>query len=302
MAQTSPFFGSGPGEAAGGTLAYTVLDVFTSRPFHGNQLAVFTDARDLSAQEMQQLALEMNLSETVFLLPAEGDGDARARIFTPRQELAFAGHPVLGSAFVLAQALGTSSVSLETGKGTVPVEMQREIGRLVFGRMSQPLPEPVAFDRSGELLAALGIGEPELPVEAYENGTRHVYVALDSAVAVAGLRPDLRALGEVGTFGVNCFAGGGTRWKTRMFAPALGVAEDAATGSAAGPLAVHLARHGLIAYGDEIVIEQGAEMGRPSILHASAHGSAGAVTRVEVGGAAIVVAQGHYLVRSARST
>ena len=111
---------------------------------------------------------------------------------------------------------------------------------------------------------------------------------------MAGLRPDLAALRALGAIGVNCFAGEGRRWKTRMFAPALGVPEDPATGSAAGPLAVHLARHGRISFGEQIEISQGAEINRPSTLYASAHGSKDRLERVEVGGSAVVVARGSF--------
>ena len=125
------------------------------------------------------------------------------------------------------------------------------------------------------------------------EGAQHVYVALGSEDEVARLRPDLNRLAELeGVVGVNCFAGAGGRWKTRMFAPASGVPEDPATGSAAGPLALHLARHGRIAFGDEIEITQGVEIDRPSTLYARADGSADNVERVEVGGAAVVIARG----------
>ena len=112
-----------------------------------------------------------------------------------------------------------------------------------------------------------------MPVEVYVNGPRHVYVELAGKDAVAALSPDLRALAALGEFGVSCFAGSGAQWRTRMFAPALGVPEDPATGSAAGPLAVHLARHGRIAFGEEIEIRQGVELARPSLLRARAAGS-----------------------------
>jgi trans-2,3-dihydro-3-hydroxyanthranilate isomerase len=122
-----------------------------------------------------------------------------------------------------------------------------------------------------------------------------VYVVLDGEHAVAALSPDLRALGALGELNVSCAAGSGGSWKSRMFAPALGVPEDPATGSAAGPLAVHLARHGRIAFGQEIEIRQGAEIGRPSLLRARAVGSADAIERVEVGGSAVIVARGEFV-------
>lgn len=271
------------------TLRYVVADVFTGTPLAGNQLAVFTDAREIPEDMLQRLAREMNFSETVFVLPKEGDGHVRIRIFTPAGEIPFAGHPTLGTAFVLGAPLQLVEIRLETGRGVVPVALERDGARIVFGRMRQPYPaiEPLAEPEA--LLAALGVERSELPVEVYDNGVRHVYVALASEDAVARLAPDQQALARAGDLGVNCFAGAGERWKTRMFAPAHGVAEDPATGSAAGPLALHLVRHGLVEPGRRIEIAQGAEIGRPSTLYASADEE-----RVEVGGSAVVVARGEF--------
>src|SRR5262249_14703710 len=140
---------------------------------------------------------------------------------------------------------------------------------------------------------ALGVEVSLLPVEFYELGPGHAFVRLESERVVAELEPDLVALRRL-PVGANCFAGAGRSWKLRMFAPHDGVPEDPATGSAAGPLGVHLARHGVIAFGDEIEIAQGAEVGRPSILYARAEGSAAAVRQVEVGGAAVIVARGEF--------
>jgi trans-2,3-dihydro-3-hydroxyanthranilate isomerase len=159
--------------------------------------------------------------------------------------------------------------------------------------MGQPLPTVAPFEQAGELLAALGV-ESQLPVELYDNGVPHVFVACGSEDEVAALAPDLQRLAALGAYGVNCFAGAGSRWKTRMFGPALGVAEDPATGSAAGPLAYHLVRHGRIGLGDEIEIVQGVEIGRPSTLYARVDGTADAVERIEVGGSAVVVARGEF--------
>lgn len=275
-------------------LPYVVVDVFTDKPLEGNQLGVFTDARTLSGEHMQRLAREMNFAESTFVLPPQQGGDARVRIFTPANELPFAGHPVLGTAFVIGERKGIEVVRLETGLGIVPIELRRDGGRIVFGRMQQPIPVWRPYEREAELLAALGVRRSRLPVEAYKNGPLHVYVELESEAEVAALRPNLTALGELPDIGANCFAGSGRRWKTRMFAPAHGVNEDPATGSAAGPLAVHLARHGRIAFGDEIEIRQGAELKRPSLLFARAVGSLDKVERVEVGGSAVVVARGEF--------
>jgi len=273
--------------------AYVLVDVFTDTPLEGNQLAVFTDARGLAPERMQALARELNLSETVFVLEPRRRGDARLRIFTPRTELAFAGHPVLGAAVVLAS--GREAVTLETRGGPLSVALHHQSERAAFGRMRQPLPTWRPYEHERALLTALGLERSGLPVEVYRNGPAHVFVELGNEGAVAALEPDLGALAALGGVCASCFAGSGTRWKSRMFAPALGVTEDPATGSAAGPLAVHLSRHGRIAFGQEIEIRQGVELGRPSLLYASANGSATAIGSVEVAGTAVIVARGEFL-------
>jgi trans-2,3-dihydro-3-hydroxyanthranilate isomerase len=282
--------------AAGEHSRYLVVDAFTHVPLQGNALGVFLDARGVSSETMQRLARELNLSETVYMLPAREQGDCRIRIFTPTSELPFAGHPVLGAAFVAGTALERDAVVLETGAGLVHVELTREAGSVVFGRMRQPIPTWRPYEHEAELLLALGVERSGLPVEAYTNGPVHVYVELDSEAAVGQLRPDMGALADLGEVGVSCFAGGGRSWKTRMFAPALGVAEDPATGSAAGPLAVHLSRHGRIAFGEEIEVRQGAEIGRASVLRARAEGSPERIESVQVGGSAVIVAGGAFVV------
>jgi trans-2,3-dihydro-3-hydroxyanthranilate isomerase len=274
---------------------YVIVDVFTDVALEGNPVAVFTDAAGLSAETMQRAARELSLSETVFVLAAEDDADAHVRIFTPATELPFAGHPVLGTAFVLGQRDGLDTVRLLTGSGLVRITLTRDGERVVHGEMEQPIPTYEPFEHGAELLVALGVAASELPIEVYDNGPRHTFVALDSAAAVAALRPDLGAVAAVGEVGVSCFAlDGEGRVKTRMFGPALGVAEDPATGSAAGPLAVHLARHGRTKFGQRIIISQGEEIGRPSRLEAMVEGSAAQLDRVRVGGGAVIVARGEY--------
>jgi trans-2,3-dihydro-3-hydroxyanthranilate isomerase len=275
------------------SLRYAVADVFTDTPLTGNQLAVFTDGREVDDETMQKLAKEMNFSETVFVLPPEGDGHARIRIFTPTLELPFAGHPVLGSAFVLGGPLQLGQIRLETGAGVVPVTLEREGARIVFGWMQQPLPEHEPFADAEQLQELLGV-RSQLPVEIYYLGPNHVYLELASRDEVAALSPDFGAIERLTSAGVNCFAGSDTQWKTRMFAPGSGAAEDPATGSAAGPLAVHLLRHGRIAAGEEIEISQGDEIGRPSKLYARVTGTATHVEHVEVGGSAMIVARGEF--------
>ena len=156
---------------------YVVADVFTDTPLAGNQLAVFTDAREIPEERLQRLAREMNSRETVFVYPSEV-AHARIRIFTPGVEVPFAGHPTLGSAFVLAGPLQLDEIRLETGSGVVPVRLEREGARIVFGRMEQPIPTIEPFDDAAGLFEALGVERSELPVELYDNGLQNVYVVL----------------------------------------------------------------------------------------------------------------------------
>jgi trans-2,3-dihydro-3-hydroxyanthranilate isomerase len=272
---------------------YVVVDVFTDTALHGNQLAVFTDARELPEHLLQPLAREMAFSETVFVYPSDGEGHARIRIFTPAVELRFAGHPILGTAYVLAAPLQLDELRLETGVGVVPVHLERDGNVIVFGRMEQPVPSWQPFAEEAQLLAALGVERSELPVELYDNGVRFVFVELPGGDVVRAVRPDLAALSRWDA-GAYCFAGEGTRWKARMFFPAHGVPEDPATGSAAGSFSVHLTRHGRAPLGEWIEIAQGEEIGRPSKLFARATGSGAGIERVEVGGSAVVVARGEF--------
>jgi trans-2,3-dihydro-3-hydroxyanthranilate isomerase len=273
---------------------YVVCDVFTDTPLAGNQLAVFTDAREIPEERLQPLAREMNFSETTFVYPPEADGHVRMRIFTPSREVPFAGHPTLGTAFVLAGPLQLVEIRIETGRGTVPVLLEREGARISFGWMTQPLPEMRDYERADELVAALGLERSELPVRRFDNGIPHIFVGLPSKEAVAALRPDGARIAAVTEDAVNCFAGEGTSWKTRMFAPGHGVDEDPATGSAAGPLALHLALAGRVGWGEEIEIEQGTEILRASRLYARVDGSDAGVERIAVGGSAVVVARGEF--------
>jgi trans-2,3-dihydro-3-hydroxyanthranilate isomerase len=272
-------------------IRYVLCDVFTDRPLTGNPLAVFTGADGLDAWAMQALAREMNLSESVFLWRPQAGGHMKLRIFTPKHELPFAGHPILGAAFVIGDSVQLDTLRLETGRGIVPVHLRREGPRPVFGWMEQPLPRVERVDDPAPLLSALGVERAVLPVEVYDNGPKHAFVMLGSASAVAGLRPDLGRLAAL-PCSVNAFAGRDGEYVTRNFSPSDGVAEDPATGSAAGPLALHLVRHGRQRFGDELRIEQGEAVHRPSVLYARIHGDDDRVTRVEVGGAAVIVGRG----------
>jgi trans-2,3-dihydro-3-hydroxyanthranilate isomerase len=270
---------------------YTVVDAFARRPLEGNPVAVFHAADGLSAARMQRIARELNLSETTFVLAPEAGGDFRVRIFTPVNELPFAGHPTLGTAIALGESLDRDRLRLETAMGMIPCELADD-GGVTKVEMRQPLPTWQRFDEREALLAALGVPASVAPVDIYRNGPRHVFVGLESVAALSALEPDQRALSRFEDMAVNCFAGAGSRWRARMFSPAYGVVEDAATGSAAGPLAVHLARYGLAPWGQDHEIEQGVEMGRRSVMYARAVGSGEDVHEIFVGGHGVVVARG----------
>lgn len=281
---------------------YTVLDVFTDAPLTGNPLAVFTEGETIPSRLMQATARELNLSETIFLLPGDDDADATVRIFTPAAELPFAGHPILGAAFVIAQRDQLASVRLQTQAGIVLVTLSREHEEIVRGEMEQPLPTVEPFEHTAELLAGLGLSESTLPVERYCNGPVHVMVGVADRAELAALDPDLGALARLGEFTISCFApfepspasGEHRQVESRVFCPGLGVTEDPATGSAAGPLALHLVRHGRLSSGRTLEITQGLRIGRPSRLDALVEGSGEHPTRVCVSGSAVVVAHGSF--------
>ena len=274
------------------TYRYVVADVFTDTPLTGNQLAVFTDARGLDDGGMQALALEVGFSETVFVFPPEAGGNARIRIFTPDFELPFAGHPTLGTAFVLGAPLQLGVITLETGRGNVPVVLERdESGRIVFGRMEQPVPASAPTPTRRRCALPSALRAPTFRSSSTTTGPRISSSRWRRKRRSSRCSPTMPRSSRFGVTGVSCFAGSGGTWKLRMFWAG---GEDAATGSAAGPLACHLARHGRIAWGDEIVISQGAEIGRPSTLYARAEGGDGLIDRVEVGGRAVTVARGEF--------
>jgi trans-2,3-dihydro-3-hydroxyanthranilate isomerase len=281
------------------SLRYVLCDVFTERALAGNPLAVFTDARRLDALQMQALARETNLSETVFVLPPERGGHARIRIFTPRRELPFAGHPTLGAAFVLGGPLEMGILRLELAAGIVPVTLKREGPRVTFGWMTPPAARPIELRDGEAVLAALGVSQPEFAPAAYSNGPEHVLVPLASAREVADLLPNSSALAAATAALVTAFHFDGARLKVRVFAPRAGVIEDPATGSAAGALATYLHESGKLGDRTELVIDQGHEVGRPSELYVRlTRGDGG--TSIEVGGGAVIVARGQFTLPEAQ--
>jgi trans-2,3-dihydro-3-hydroxyanthranilate isomerase len=285
-------------------LHYQRVDVFTDRAFGGNPLAVLTNGRGLSTETMQAIAKEFNLSETTFVVPPDDAAhDWRVRIFTPGSELPMAGHPTVGTAFVLAREHlirrdeRETTIVLEEGVGPVPVRIEFEADEPSFAEMRQPLPTfgPRPDDR-GSVAAMLSLEETDLesdlPVEVVSCGVPFLFVPLRTLDAARRARPrtDLmeRAAVEHGippevfVFTREVEHEGSTV-HSRMFAPGLGITEDPATGGASGPLGCYLVTHGLFPSGD-IVSEQGIEMGRPSFIHIRIEREGEQITAVRVGG------------------
>ena len=299
--------------------AYLHYDVFTREPLTGNQLAVFLDGRGLEAPRMQALAREMAFSESTFVLPAESPGtDVRMRIFTPGAELPMAGHPTIGSTFALAEAgvikPGTERFVFGLGIGPTPVALEWSGDRLRFAWMTQLTPtfgNTVADIQT--VAAALGVRRDdiaaELPIQEVSCGVPFLFVpmmsreSVDRAVSEAG---PLRRMGErIGTdvpvflFTTAPGSPDGTVY-SRMFAPHfdIGIPEDPATGGASGPLGCYLVHYGLVS-GDaaqHIVSLQGFAMGRPSRIHIRIAGTRDRITKVEIGGEAVLVAKGTLVV------
>ncbi len=275
------------------TIDYVVCDVFTPRGLAGNQLAVFADAERLSDDLRAALAREMNYSESVFVTRPESNSDHRLWIYTPGGEIPFAGHPVLGAAAVLTEA-SDRDLTLHTRACPVAVQVRADGAGRAEAWMAQPWPERVDVD--GDLVRRALAGNEVLSVTGYDNGARYALAQLGAPADVAALAPDLAMIARLG-HGLLCFAGHRASWKARMFAPAIGVSEDPATGSAAGPLAVHLHAGGKLAAGETIEIEQGTEIGRPSLLRAIVQNAANDVHRVHVGGHVVIVARGTFALR-----
>jgi trans-2,3-dihydro-3-hydroxyanthranilate isomerase len=296
-------------------LRYLHLDVFTDRALEGNQLAVFPDPPpDLDPALMQRIAMEMNFSESTFVLPRAGTGDTRMRIFTPAEELPMAGHPTIGTTFALAAegviAAGRDAFVFELGVGPTPVSLEWKDRRLDFAWMTQQLPAFSAPFDADILAASLGLERadiaPRLPAQAITCGVPYLLVPLASRAAVDRVVVDRRAFAAAcREAGVNELAlylfttdRPGARADeitySRMLAPAFGIAEDPATGSAAGPLGCYLACHAVVPpdVARSFVNLQGVAMKRPSRIHVSIDTADGAITRVRVGGRAVMVGAG----------
>jgi trans-2,3-dihydro-3-hydroxyanthranilate isomerase len=300
------------------SLKFYQADVFTSQPFGGNPVAVFPDADGLTDDELQQIAREMNLSETVFVFPpTDPAAVARLRIFTPTQEIPFAGHPVLGTFYVLAQ-LGrisiqepVTSVLQECNIGLFPVELHVEQSRVVRVVMSQPKPEfldPItAVDEVYSVGQALGLPKPGVvetnwELQVVSTGLPVLIVPVRTLTAVRSIIPDASAITRVcerfGANGIMVFTTvtveSFASVHARMFAPKIGILEDPATGSAGGALGAYLVQNGVVEVGPttDILIEQGYEIDRPSRILVQVESDDDVIQGVKVGGHCVMVVEG----------
>jgi trans-2,3-dihydro-3-hydroxyanthranilate isomerase len=295
------------------------VDVFTDKPFGGNPLAVFPQAQRLTSGEMQRLAQEMNLSETTFVLPPQAPGaDFRVRIFTPARELPFAGHPVVGTHWVLAY-LGrvdlrqpVTRVRFELGVGVLPADLHVAEGQVTRVVMTQDRPTfHATLEDLAELAAGLGLAPQAitgtgLPVQVVSTGVPQMMVPVRSLAEVQSLgvgQLNVSALNRVcRALGTDCVMVFSLETEqpqatvhVRMFAPMLGVPEDPATGSANGALGAYLVRHGAVPVTEPttyLVSEQGAELGRPSTLYVEVDRVGEEISAVRVGGQVVLVAEG----------
>jgi trans-2,3-dihydro-3-hydroxyanthranilate isomerase len=285
---------------------FAQLDVFSSQPFEGNSLAVFPDGRGLSDQQMQAIAREMNLSETTFIVPrdkpTERERGVRVRIFTVQEELQFAGHPTLGTAFFLRGSSGAGEVVLELNVGKVPVRFEEASGKPVFGEMTQMEPKfGPAHDRETVVRATSlrdGDIDPSLPVQTVSTGMAFTIVPLRGLEAIRRLQVDLKTAGEyLERSGGGKFFYFVTRetvdHEARLHARMLFYnGEDPATGSAAGCAAAWMVASGVAKADEHVLIEQGVEMLRPSRIFVRAGRVDNKVVNVRVGGNAVEVLRG----------
>jgi len=301
---------------------FVIADVFTDEAFGGNQLAVFVDARGLSDEQMQKIANEMNYSETTFLLPTtRPDCDFKVRIFTPAQELPFAGHPLVGTGYVCGarNLVGLQGkvkrVNLDVKVGVIPVDLTIKNDQIQRTTMTQPRPEFLKTIDSPDQMAAVAeaigtnvstITKTGLPIQVISTGLPVMIVPVDSLSTVQNLKGNFEKVVAVsedaGAKTVLIFTREVVQQRAnvhcRVFAPSAGVLEDAATGSANGPFGAYLVKHGVFSTPPvtSIVSEQGFEMKRPSTLFIDVEGDADDITGVKVGGDVVIVAEGEVFI------
>ncbi len=285
--------------------AYHVVDVFTTTPMQGNALAVFPDATEMESATMQRVARELNLSETTFILPQESrDGAMRVRIFTPAAELPFAGHPTIGTAFIMRR-LGIVETSAPTfalseNVGLVPIRVDAGDDPILW-LTTPPIRKLAEFSRD-RCARALSLGADRIvagvPCEQLSAGSPLIFVAVKERADVDAVQLDGTVYADLvrpsrESTSIFVFAPTQSGAYSRMFAPQFGIVEDPATGGATGPLAAFMMKHGLVSKSDgtRFISEQGVRMGRRSLLHVLIHGENGR-DGIEVGGNVVHVAQG----------
>ncbi|HEY1283526.1 MAG TPA: PhzF family phenazine biosynthesis protein [Steroidobacteraceae bacterium] len=296
-------------------LRYSTLDVFTDRPFGGNPLAVFCDQAQLPDARMQEIAREFNLSETVFIVPpSDPRALRRLRIFTPASELPFAGHPTIGAVHVLVDegianiAGATGDFAVECALGLVPIKVQRRAEGPPFLQLTTSRLPEVREDvpSRAELARLISLNESDIVVEgdfaqAWSCGVPFLFVPVRDREALGRAAPDSAAWKQLlgGAWASQAFVFcrdpelATSNLRARMFAPQFGIAEDPATGVAAAAFAGYLAARESVKSGTlRWVVEQGFEMGRPSLLHVEADRAEGKLTAVRVGGTAVRMSEG----------
>ncbi len=299
-------------------LQFYQTDVFTSEPFGGNPLAVFPDPGELTEREFQQIAREMNLSETVFVLPpTDKRAVAKIRIFTPSQEIPFAGHPILGTFYVLGTLKRfplqepVTKVFYECHLGVFPLELIVLKGQIEQVMMSHPSPEFLEvvsqMETLFELAKALGVQKAQIvdspfPVEIVSTGLPVLIVPIRTLTAIKSMEVNHSAVREVcarlGTNGIMVYTTmtleESATVHTRMFADPIGIPEDPATGSASGALGAYLVKNGVVEVGPttEVVIEQGYEIDRPSRILVQVFSDDDIIQEIKVGGQVVMVAEG----------
>lgn len=294
-------------------LSYYLVNVFTAVPFLGNSLAVFPDATGVDDGTMQRIARELNLSETTFILPrVSNSGRTRVRIFTPGAELQFAGHPTIGTAFVMRE-LGivprsSKQFILQENVGDVPVRVEDGEDPIIW-LTTPPIAKLAEYPRE-RCAAMAGLRSDQLvadvPCELLSAGNAFIFVAVDSPATVDQAHLDPAVFEQIvkdrsTPTNVFVFAATDMGAYSRMFGPQLGVVEDPATGSATGPLALFMMKYGLAQSkdGTRFVCEQGTQMGRRSLLHVHVRGEMGA-GGIDVGGHVVELAKAVMLIRDNR--
>jgi trans-2,3-dihydro-3-hydroxyanthranilate isomerase len=286
-------------------LTYHLVDVFTDQQFGGNQLAVFPDGQGLAPELMQKIARELNLSETTFIMPPTDDSaDFRVRIFTPQVELPLAGHPTVGTAYILRREEMIEPVGvtrLEEGVGVINVSLEADQSVV----MHQPIPHLGGiFEDRGTAADLLSLSPADLderyPAQAVGAGVPFLFIPVKTLDAMGRIRFRLdvweRAFKDfeaphIFTFSTETESPDSTV-HSRAFVPAVGIFEDPATGAASGPLGVYLVKHGIVEDGTHILSEQGIEMGRPSYINISVTQTDGEISGVSIGGTCVYVGQG----------